>query len=365
MNVCEETKCGLRTTLIGSMPKPDYLKIPCWISNGKENPNYIANYNDVKKQFTSEQLQDQVEKAIRETINFQSSIGISVGTDGEMGRNQYVYSFCRNLNGFDFDNLKEKICRNNSWVGNLPQIISKLSLKPENERSDPQEEWRMAQNMSSIPIKYTIPGPLTIADTTANEFYEDEEELSSDLVNCINHAVLGLAKEGCKYIQIDEPVLVRYPEKALKFAIKSLQKCFDGVPDDVTKIVHMCCGYPVYLDQTDYQKADQDAYMKVADALDQIGLDMISLEDAHRRNSMELFKKFKNTTIILGVIDVVKSRVETVDEIKNHIKEVLDYIPLTRLVIAPDCGLIFLPQDILEKKLKNMVEAAKSFSIAD
>jgi len=364
-----KTNGSLPTTVIGSMKKPSYLNIPCWAEKdvfgwGKENPEHATQNGDMKQKqqkeiLEKEMLEKQVMQATGEVMDFQSQVGIDIITDGEMRRNNYIYPFCRTLYGFDFEKQKEKTCRNGKWTGNLPCVVSEVSLKPESERSDLAKEWQIAQDISDVPVKYTIPGPLTIADSVANCFYDNEDDFTAKLASMINHTILSLVKRGCKYIQVDEPVLARYPKKAAA-AIPNVEACFKDVPNDVTKIVHICCGYPMHLDQKDYEKAEQNAYLEIADCLNNSIIDQVSLEDAHRRNQKELFHKLHKKTIILGVVDVSSSRVESVDEIRQHIKDVLEYVPRDKLVIAPDCGLVLLPDDVMKTKLKNMVAAAKN-----
>ena len=137
----------------------------------------------------------------------------------------------------------------------------------------------------------------------------------------------------------------------------------EGVPEDIIKIVHCCCGYPDKLDETDYLKADADCYKKISKVIDDSCVDMLSIEDAHRHNDYELFSMFKKTTIILGVVDISSSKVETVESIKERIEEVGKYIPYSRLLIAPDCGMGMLSEELIISKLTNMVEACNLINI--
>jgi len=351
---------ALTTTVIGSMPKPKYLNIPCWVKDGIEVKDFVAEYNKAMSEQHSEDFENQLRRATQEVIDVQKKAGLTTLTDGELRREKYIYGFCRHLNGFDFVNTKKKLCRNGAWEGLLPRIVSKIGHK--SEMGFIAKEWKWSQKMSNIPVKVTIPGPMTVMDTFCNDFYEDERTLFQDLVNCINIELKMLAEAGCKQIQVDEPVLVRYPERALSHGIDYLSQCLDGLPRHVFTTLHACCGYPTYLDQTDYLKADKDAYIKIASKVDNAGFDAFSIEDTHRRNDSALFHAFKKTKVVLGVIDVVKSRVETVEEIQEHIQDVLKHIPKDQLIIAPDCGLIFLPLDLAEQKLANMVKAATSFN---
>jgi 5-methyltetrahydropteroyltriglutamate--homocysteine methyltransferase len=154
-------------------------------------------------------------------------------------------------------------------------------------------------------------------------------------------------------------LFARKPEFALKHGIKILENCFSNVPSDVSKIVHICCGYPDKLNGTDYPKADLESYFKISEALDNSSIDVISLEDAHRNNSLELFKNFQKKSIIFGVLNISCTEVETVHQIKSRLEQVLEYIKPQNLYVGPDCGLAMLPFDIATQKLKNMVEATR------
>ena len=351
----------LTSTVIGSFRKPDYLAeiISDWFTVSQETHEYILQYNEVSKRNSPEEMEEVVLKASSEILKLQREIGIDVVTDGEMRRENYVYYFCRKLNGFDFEKLTKVSPRNGAYTAKVPTITGPVSSK----EKDPWiwKEWLTSQKMSKNPVKVTLPAPLTIINTVMNEYYKDnEKEINEILVKEINREVVALSKAGCKYIQIDEPVMVRFPEKALSFGINNLKKCFVGVSEGTTKVVHLCCGYPLYLDQKDYQKADPSAYFQLAEKLDDAGFDEISIEDAHRHNDLSLFDLFKKSKIVLGVVQAASSRVESVEEIQDRVKEVLKHVPRERLIIAPDCGLGFLPEDIMKKKLQNMVRVCQT-----
>ena len=191
---------GLSTTVIGSMPKPDYLQIPCWVKNGKEVIDFVKEYNTAMAGQHSEDIENQLTRATHEVIDLQMDVGLKTITDGELRREKYVYTFCRSLNGFDFVNTKNKICRNGAWEGLLPRIVSKVSHK--DERGFMAKEWKWSQNMSEKPIKVTVPGPMTIMDTFCDDFYSNDEELLNDLAKCINIELKLLAEAGCKEIQV-------------------------------------------------------------------------------------------------------------------------------------------------------------------
>ena len=269
----------------------------------------------------------------------------------------FIYH-CRHLNGVDFNTLTEKVARTGNYKCWLPTITNKISA------TDPflVNEWKSNQSLSNKPVKVTIPGPMTITDTIANTHYTSDEEMGYDLAIAINTEIKRLVDAGCKYIQVDEPLFARKPDNALAFGIKNLEKCFEGInQNNVEKITHICCGYPDKIDAVNYPKAPLDSYKKIAKALDSSIIDSVSLEDAHRYNDLSLLKNYKNTKIIFGVIKIASSKIETVEEIENRMKETLKFISKEQLIVAPDCGLGHLSRELAIKKLKIMSLAAKKF----
>lgn len=240
------------------------------------------------------------------------------------------------------------------------QIVQSVQkwLKSQDEKTEDLESKAKSR------VKYTLPGPMTILDCTVDQFYGEDrkQELTDDLIKVINAEILSLVKHGCKVIQLDEPVLMRYPKQAIAYGIKDVQRCFEGVPDDVTTAVHLCCGYPTYCDQDDYVKADKSYYITLAKLLDETGVDQISIEDAEAQNDLEqLLPHFKKMTVIFGAIAIARSKVESFEDVKKRVEVALKYIDPERLVLAPDCGLGYLNDDVIEAKLKVMVEVAKKF----
>ena len=347
------------TTVIGAYPKPDYLKITDWFNakGGTDTATPTKFYEDEIKKMGAD-AESIFDKAAKEVIRDQLDCGIDIITDGEIKRENYIHYHCRHLNGVDFNTLTEKVARTGNYKCWLPTITNKISA------TDPflVNEWKSNQSLSNKPVKVTIPGPMTITDTIANTHYTSDEEMGYDLAIAINVEIKRLVDAGCKYIQVDEPLFARKPDNALAFGIKNLEKCFEGInQSDVEKITHICCGYPDKIDAENYPKAPLDSYTKIAKALDSSKIDSVSIEDAHRYNDLSLLKNYKNTKIIFGVIKIASSKIETVEEIEDRIKETLKFISKEQLIAAPDCGLGHLNRELAIKKLKIMSLAAKKF----
>ena len=346
----------LLTTTIGAYPKPDYLDLPDWFRvGGPSGEDPTAAYTAYLKAAPAD-LQATLDRATREAVAEQVAAGIDVPSEGELRRDNYIHYHCRHLKGFDFENLVEKAMRTGAWTARVPAVTGPIAA------GAPflVEDWRRAQAASERPVKITLPGPLTVADTVADRYYGDERQLGAAMAEALNVEVRALAAAGCRWIQIDEPLFARYPEKALAFGLDNLERAFEGTPPEVTRVVHMCCGYPDKLDETDYLKADRGAYFALAEALEQSSIHAVSIEDAHRHNELSLLEHFPSKTVILGAVAIARSRVETVEEIRERLSGALQHIDAGRLMAAPDCGLGMLPPETVQAKLRNMTAAARA-----
>ena len=347
------------TTVIGSYPKPNYLKITDWFNakGGTDTENPTKYYSKEVKQM-GEKTEELFLQAATEVIKDQIECGIDIVTDGEVRRENYIHYHCRHIAGVDFETLTEKVARTGNYKCWLPTITAKV----EAQDSFLVHDWKVSQKLSSKPVKITIPGPMTIADTIANTYYKSDDKMGFDLAEVINVEIKRLQKAGCKYIQVDEPLFARKPQQAIDFGIDNLAKCFEGLENtEVEKITHICCGYPDKLDVINYPKAPLDSYKKIAKALDASLIDSVSIEDAHRYNDLELLKNFTKTKVIFGLIKIASSQIETKEEIENRVLDALNYIDKQQLIAAPDCGLGHLSRQLAIKKLKIMVDVAKKF----
>ena len=346
------------TTTIGSYPKPDYLKIPDWFQGekGTDAEYPTKGWEEAIKSLGSD-FEAIINKATQEIISDQIECGIDIITDGEARRENYIHYHCRFLKGIDFDNLTKQTARTGNYDCYLPTIVNKVEF----DKPFLSNEFKINQKFSSKPVKVTIPGPLTITDTIADDYYKDNKKLGIDLSIAINNEVKILADSGCNYIQIDEPLFARKTKEALNFGIENLERCFHGIPNGIEKIVHICCGYPDKVDAINYPKAPVNSYNNLASYLEDSSVNTISIEDAHRHNDLKLLEDFKTKKIIFGLIKIASSEIEEVEEIRTRIKDCLNHIDAERLIAAPDCGLGYLSRDMAKIKLRNLSAAAKSF----
>ena len=351
---------AIPTTCIGAYPKPDYVPMRDWfqikmgLTDTASTVTRLANKVSAEEDDETESL---YRKATESAVSDQVACGVEIPTDGEQRRENYIHYHCRHLTGFDFVGLTKRTLRDGAYTAELPTIRGKIEPQGEHFLD---RDFRVAQSFTEHPVKITVPGPTTVMDTCANEHYDDPRDLAFDLADALNYEIRALAEAGCKFIQVDEPLFARNVDRALDYGVECLDRCFDGVPGDVTRVMHMCCGYPGHLDDEEYHKADPSCYFKLASAVDGSTVNQISIEDAHRHNDLSLLEQFRRSTVIFGSVAIAQSRLETVDEIAKRLRAALEHIDRDRLIAAPDCGLVMLGRDLAMKKLSAMCAAANS-----
>jgi methionine synthase II (cobalamin-independent) len=342
------------TTTIGAYPKPDSVPIEDWFGKdgGTDTAEPTAGYAQTLAAHPD--IEQILDRATREVVAEQESLGIDISTDGEIRRENFIHYHCRHLAGIDFEALTETETDGHQFL--LPTITGAIQAgQPFLVR-----DWRIAQSATRRPVKITVPGPLTIASRVADDHYREPRLRGAALADALNVEIRRLADAGCPAIQIDEPVFARKVEDALAFGIEHLERCFHKVPPSTERVVHICCGYPDRLDAEDYPKAPQSAYSLLAPVLDEARIDAVSIEDAHRPNDLGLLERLTRTKVLLGVIAIARSRIEAVEEVRARLVAAQDHIDPHRLIAAPDCGLGFLGRTLARDKLRVLAEAAHS-----
>lgn len=278
---------ALLTTCIGAYPKPDFVKLPDWFNlpAGPDTADPTQHW-EAAMQALGDNAHEVIEQGVKQALADQLDAGIDIPTDGEIPRENYIHYHCRHLNGFDFKHLTEKELRGGTYSAQLPTIVAPVSVR----KKFMVNEWKRAQQFTDKPVKVTMPGPMTVTDTNANEYYTDPAVQGADIANALNEEVIALSEAGCKHIQIDEPLFARKPEAALQYGFENLERAFHQCGADVSRTVHMCCGYPDRLDHPNYPKADPQAYHQLVEAVDYSSINAVSFEDAHRPNNLKLLE---------------------------------------------------------------------------
>ena len=190
---------ALSTTVIGSFPKPAYLKIPDWFRTTHSGP-FTEQHNHFLEQSSESEIEEAINCATKEIVGIQTEAGLDVITDGEVRRESYILHFCRSLNGFDFHNLFSKVCRDGAITTDVPRIVGDVT--PRENKPWVWKEWKASQDLSKLPMKITLPGPMTIINSTEDQFYGDEKALGKVLTMILSNEIKALVSAGCKFIQV-------------------------------------------------------------------------------------------------------------------------------------------------------------------
>jgi 5-methyltetrahydropteroyltriglutamate--homocysteine methyltransferase len=331
----------LPTSLVGSYAQPDWL-IDRKKLAGRFPPRVRARELwRVSPEYLEQAQDDATLLAIRD----QERAGLDIITDGEQRRESYSNRFATALEGVDIDNPGTALDRS-GHPNPVPRIAGKIRRKHPVELRDVEF---LRANTDRL-IKMTVPGPFTMSQQAQNDFYEDEQELVLDYAAAVNAEIKDLFAAGADIVQIDEPYMQARPDKARKFGLRGLEAALDGVTG-VTAI-HICFGYAaiIHVRPEGYSFLPELASSKVA---------QISIETAQSKLDCSVLEKLPGKTIILGVLDLSDMAVETPETVAGRIRRALPHVPAERIVVAPDCGLKYLPREVAYGKMCAMVEGAK------
>lgn len=313
----------LLTTVVGSHPKPEWLR----------RSRSLYEDGEIGEQEWQEALDD----AARLIVNEHERADLDVVVDGEMRRTEMVEYFAERISGYEF-NGPVKVWGHNYF--DKPSVVEAV------ERTQPWllDEFTFATDVASSPVKVPITGPYTLASWSFNEYYEDTAALAQALSGLVRAEIDQLIEAGARYIQIDEPALATTPDDH-RIVGACLEEIADGLADDVRVGLHVCYG----------------DYSRIYPELLEYPVDEIDLEQANQGfDQLPVFEDPPFTKdLALGVVDVHDTTVETVDEIKANIRRGLEIVPPDQLTVSPDCGVKLLPRQVAYEKLCHMVQAAR------
>ncbi len=341
------------TDIVGSYPKPKDI----FYGSGRDLLDKVGmNFYDIEKEIGKTDFKKRLDKASLDAIKDQNQAGIDLITDGEERRDHYVLYILRKIEAFDFKNRRKKSIREGIYVRKLPVAVKKIEYK----NSILIDDYNFTKKHANSIAKIGIPGPSTVVDSVADEYYnENMEKMAMDYAEAIRHEVKNLIDAGCQAIQFDDPVLLRYPERAKEWGLKALQTCFKGLEDKALYIVHICRGYPhksLERKKIPY-KAKADYYSDVLSWLSKSTIDVVSIEGAQGNLDLKVLPAIGKKTVMLGVLDVGTNKVETVKSLVKRGQEALEYLPKEQLILAPDCGMLQLSQKVAKNKLINLAKA--------
>ncbi|MEI6720138.1 MAG: methionine synthase [Betaproteobacteria bacterium] len=329
-----------KTTIAGSLPKPEWLaetqKLwPQWKAQG-------ADLAAAKRDATLLWLKEQEEA------------GIDIVSDGEQSRQHFVHGFLEQVEGIDFKRKVKMGIRNNRYDAMVPRVVGPLKLKGRVHKV----EALIARAHTKRKLKITMPGPMTIVDTIADEYYGDKVKMAMAFAALLNQEARALEKDGVDVIQFDEPAFNVYMSEVKTWGVKALERAAKGLK--CTTAVHICYGYGIKAntDWKDTLGTEWRQYAEIFPVLAKSSIKQVSLECIHSRVPIELMALLKGKDVMVGVIDVASDRVETPAEVAATIGRALKYVPKNRLIACTNCGMAPMNREIALAKLKALAAGA-------
>jgi len=334
-----EMKRLIPTTVVGSYPQPGWLIDRARL--GSKVPRVRATEIwRIEKQFLEEAQDDATLLAIRDM----ERAGIDIITDGEMRRESYSNRFATALEGVDIENPGTTINRTGAR-----SVVPRIAGPIRRRRPVEVRDVEFLRRNTDRKIKITLPGPFTMAQQAQDDYYKDEEALALALAAAVNEEMRELGAAGADVIQLDEPWLQARPERAARYGIKAINRALEGIPG--TTVVHLCFGYAAAV-------KDKPSGYSFLPQLADTSASQISIEAAQPRLDLGVLKELASKTIMLGVIDLGDPKVETPEVVAERIRAGLEHVAAERLVVAPDCGMKYLPRETAFGKLRALAAGA-------
>jgi 5-methyltetrahydropteroyltriglutamate--homocysteine methyltransferase len=329
----------LPTSLVGSYPQPEWLIDRVKLS--KKVPRVRV---DDLWLVASDKLETAQDDATLLAVRDQEQAGLDIVTDGEQRRESYSNRFATALDGIDVDNPGTVINRNGRPIP-VPRVVGSI------RRTRPIElrDLEFLRANTGRAVKATLPGPFTMGKQAQDDYYKDEEAVALAYAAAVNAEIKNLFAAGADVVQIDEPWMQQHPDKARQYGLKALDRALDGVTGTVA--VHLCFGYAAVVH-------DKPPGYSFLPELEGSKAQQISIEAAQPKLDLAVLKQLPSKTIILGVIDLSDMTVETPQIVAKRIRRALAVVPAERIVVAPDCGMKYLPRAVAFGKMKAMAEGA-------
>jgi 5-methyltetrahydropteroyltriglutamate--homocysteine methyltransferase len=329
----------LATTVVGSYPQPDWLVDRALLGQGVPRVRQPQIWR-VPEPLLEQAQDDATIIAIRDM----ERAGIDVITDGEIRRESYSNRFATALEGVDIAHPGTTIGRNGT-ANVVPRVVGPIRRRHQVEVRD----VAFLRANTDRTIKITIPGPFTMAQQAQDEYYKDEEALALAYAAAVNEEAHDLKAAGADIIQLDEPWLQARADRANCYGIKAIDRALHGIAGPTA--IHLCFGYAHSV------RNKPNAYSFLAQLADSI-VDQISIESAQPKLDLGVLKELSRKSIVLGILDLSTARIEKPDEVAGRIRAALAHVATERLILAPDCGMKYLPRAVAFAKLEALAAGA-------
>ena len=331
----------LQTMIVGSLPRPTWLVPP--------NAMYVS------WKLQDDMLHEGQDDAVLLALADQEAAGLNIVTDGEQRRRHYIWGFVEGLTGLDFSRLVEIETRGNRY--GIKVRAARVVEQLRRPRSVLVEALRFMKQHTTKPVKVTLPGPMTIADTVADEYYGERRQLAAELARLVNEEACELAENGCDIVQFDEPCFNIYLDAVEEWGIQALEQCAQGV--QAKTAVHICYGYGIpAVVEWKSKNTDWGHYARTLPLLRTSAIDMISVECAASGVDLAVLAEAKGKDLMVGVIDVGTEEVETRETVAARIRTALQYVAPEHLYPCTDCGMIPRSRTAARGKMQALADGA-------
>ena len=329
------------TTLVGSYPQPE------WLIDRQKLAGRFPPRTRAKElwRIPAEYLEEAQNDATLIAIRAQEQAGIDIITDGEIRRESYSNRFATALSGVDIDNPGTALDRS-GHPNPVPRVVGPIKrLRPVEV-----DDLKFLKAHTTRKVKITVPGPFTMSQQAQNDFYATDEEAALAYAVAVNEEIRDLFAAGADVVQIDEPYMQARPERARQYGLKALNRALEGITGETA--VHICFGYAAVI------HARPSGYSFLPE-MHGCSCKQISLETAQSNLDCSVFTQLDNKKIMVGCIDLSDMNIESPQTVVERIKRALPYVKKENVILAPDCGMKYLPRDVADGKLRAMVEGAK------
>ncbi len=329
------------TTLVGSFPQPDWL-----IDRGKLAGRFpprvrVRELWRVPEPYLEEAQNDATVLAIKA----QEEVGLDIVTDGEIRRESYSNRFATALEGVDIDHPGTALDRS-GHPNPVPRIVGRIRRKHPVEVDDLEFLKRHTRRT----VKMTVPGPFTMLQQAQNDYYASEEAAAMDYAQAVNEEIRDLFAAGADVVQIDEPYMQARPEKARQYGLAALNRALEGVTGPTA--VHICFGYAAIIHQrpSGYSFLPELAGCRCT---------QVSIETAQSGLDCAVLEKLPGKQILVGALDLSDMQIESPQTVADRVRRALRYVKPENVILAPDCGMKYLPREVAVGKLQALVAGAK------
>lgn len=326
----------LESTIAGSLPKPDWLAEPekLW----------------APWRFQGEALTQAQGRAAAEWIKHQEDAGIDIVTNGEQFRIHFVHGFLEHINGIDWDKKTAMGIRDNRYTVQVPTVTGPVS-RP---KSVHLQEVRFSRTQTDRKLKFTLPGPMTICDTIADDHYGRRSDMAMAFAGILNDEARELEAAGVDVIQFDEPAFNVFMDDVKEWGIEALDRAREGLTCKTA--VHICYGYGIdeNLRWKETLGSEWRQYEEIFPALNASRIDQVSLECAGSQVPLSLMGLLKHKDVLVGSVAVTADKVETPEEVAATIRSAIQYVDAERLYPCTNCGMVPIPYEIALGKIKSL-----------